>query len=68
MEAQKILIKIDRENEIIFGPIKITPSSGSNAYINELDHRRWMHPEYQKYLDLKQILKTDSSKIIKKTE
>jgi hypothetical protein len=61
MEAHQLLIKIDRENEIIFGPITITPMSGSNAYINKLDHRRWMHPEYQKYLDLKKIVKDQIS-------
>lgn len=55
MNAQELLMKIDTENEKIFGPIKITPWGGSNAYINELDHRRWMHPEYQMYMEIKWI-------------
>jgi len=53
MEAQQLLVKIDIENEQLYGPIKISPYGGSNAYMDELDHRRWMHIEYPKYLELK---------------
>lgn len=53
MEAQQLLVKIDIENEQLYEPIKISPYSGSNAYMNELDHRRWRHPDYQRYLELK---------------
>lgn len=53
MEAHQLLIKIDIENEQLYGRIQISPYGGSNAYVNELDHRRWRHPEYQRYLELK---------------
>lgn len=60
-EAHQLLVKIDFENEQLYGPIKISPYGGSNAYMNELDHRRWRHPEFQKYLELKRNpVKSDS--------
>jgi hypothetical protein len=63
MEAQQLLYKIDIENEQLYGRIQISPYGGSNAYMNELDHRRWSHPEYQRYLELKRNqTKTDSTK------
>ena len=51
-EAEKLLIKIDTEMEAMLGPITITKYLGSNQYMWELDHRRWMHPEYKRYLEL----------------
>ncbi len=61
MEAHQLLYKIDIENENMFGPIKINKYGGSNMYMNELDHRRWMHPDFQKYLELKRNpVKTES--------
>jgi hypothetical protein len=53
MEAHQLLVKIDFENEQLYGRIQISPYGGSNAYMNELDHRRWRHPDYPKYLELK---------------
>ena len=55
MNAQELLIKIDLDNEKTFGPIKINKYGGSNMYMNELEHRRWMHPDYQKYMEIKWI-------------
>lgn len=52
-EAEKLLIKIDTEMEEMLGPIKLNNYRGSNAYMWELDHRRWMHPDYQKYIELR---------------
>ena len=51
-EAEKLLIKIDTENEEMLGPIVLSRYLGSNSYMWELDHRRWNHPEYKKYLEL----------------
>ena len=53
MEAHQLLVKIDFENEQLYGRIQISPYGGSNAYMNELDHRRWRHPDYQRFLELK---------------
>ena len=55
MNAQELLVKIDTENEQIYGPIKINKYGGSNMYMNELEHRRWSHPDYQKYNEIKWI-------------
>jgi hypothetical protein len=63
MEAQQLLVKIDIENEQLYGRIQISPYGGSNAYMNELDHRRWRHPEYSTYLELKRNqTKTETTK------
>ena len=61
MEAQQLLYKIDIENEQLYGRIQISPYGGSNAYMNELDHRRWRHPDYQRYLELKGKTKESST-------
>lgn len=53
-EAEKLLIKIDKENVEMFGPIVLSRVLGSNAYMWELDHRRWNHPEFKNYLDLRE--------------
>ena len=55
MNAQELLAKIDTENEQFYGPIKLTKYGGSNMYMNELEHRRWSHPDYQKYMEIKWI-------------
>lgn len=68
MEAQQLLIKIDTENEQLYGRIQISPYGGSNAYVNELDHRRWRHPDYQRYLELKRNSQEANKENTKKNE
>lgn len=53
MKAVELLALIDLEYERAYGRIRIPKYGGSNMYMNILEHRRWMHPRWQEYLDLK---------------
>lgn len=53
-QAERLLAKIDKDNEAMFGPIIIGRHLDSNSYMWELDHRRWNHPEYNTYLKLRE--------------
>jgi hypothetical protein len=47
MEASELLRKIDMECDRIHGTIY---TRDSNMWINLRDHRRWMHPQWNEYI------------------
>jgi hypothetical protein len=50
--GRELLLKIDIENERAMGPIRFS-RNGSNMFMQLLDHRRWLHPDYQQYLRMR---------------